>query len=85
MWSGQYNHDPYNDQGFETAIAYAVAEQLGFTKDQVAWAVTPFLKWFAPGPKNFDFYLAQVSTPPHRAQTSTSACRITTPARRWWH
>ena len=34
-WTGQFNHDPYNDQGFEDATAYAVAQQLGFTKDQV--------------------------------------------------
>ena len=32
VWKGQYNHDPYNDQGFESATAYAVAQQLGYPK-----------------------------------------------------
>jgi polar amino acid transport system substrate-binding protein len=67
-WTGQFNHDPYNDQGFEDATAYAVAQQLGFTKDQVKWVAVPFNNSYKPGPKNFDFYLAQVSYSPQRAQ-----------------
>ncbi len=69
-WKGQYNHNPYNGQGLEGATAYAVAQELGYTKDNVTWTATPFLKSFAPGPKNFDFYLAQVSYSPHRAEAS---------------
>ncbi len=69
-WNGQYNHDPYNDQGFESATAYAVAQQLGYPKAKVVWTATPFLKSFAPGPKNFDFYLAQVSWSKHRAEAA---------------
>ena len=64
----QFNHDPYNDQGFEDATAYAVAQQLGFTKDQVQWVAVPFNNSYKPGPKNFDFYLAQVSYTPQRAE-----------------
>ena len=67
-WSGKYNNDPYTGKGFEAAVAYAVAEKLGYTKDQVTWAVTHFDQSFAPGPKNFDFYLAQVSIRPKRAE-----------------
>lgn len=67
-WTGEFNHDPYNDQGFEDATAYAVAQQLGFTKDQVKWVAVPFNNSYKPGPKNFDFYLAQVSYSPQRAQ-----------------
>ena len=67
-WTGQFNHDPYNDQGFEDATAYAVAQQLGFTKDQVQWVAVPFNNSYKPGPKNFDFYLAQVSYTPQRAE-----------------
>jgi polar amino acid transport system substrate-binding protein len=67
-WTGQFNHDPYNDQGFESATAYAVAQQLGFSKDQVKWVAVPFNNSYKPGPKNFDFYLAQVSYTPQRAQ-----------------
>jgi polar amino acid transport system substrate-binding protein len=67
-WTGQFNHDPYNDQGFESATAYAVAEQLGFSKEQVKWVAVPFNSSYKPGPKNFDFYLAQVSYSPERAK-----------------
>jgi polar amino acid transport system substrate-binding protein len=67
-WKGEFNHDPYNDQGFEDATAYAVAQQLGFSKDQVNWVAVPFNNSYKPGPKNFDFYLAQVSYSPRRAK-----------------
>ncbi len=70
VWKGQYNHDPYNDQGFESATAYAVAKQLGYPRDKVVWQVTPFSQSFAPGPKKFDLYLAQVSYSAHRAEAS---------------
>ncbi len=60
--------DPTNQQGFESAVAYAVAKQLGFTPDQVAWTVVPFDNSFQPGAKPFDFYLAQVSYTDARAK-----------------
>ena len=53
--------DPTNGRGFESAIAYALAEQLGFSEDQVEWIPVPFNNAIAPGPKDFDVYLAQVS------------------------
>ena len=53
--------DPTNGRGFESAIAYALAEQLGYTKDQVSWVPVQFNNAIAPGPKDFDVYLAQVS------------------------
>ena len=53
--------DPTNGRGFESAIAYALAEQLGYTKDQVNWVPVQFNNAIAPGPKDFDVYLAQVS------------------------
>jgi polar amino acid transport system substrate-binding protein len=67
-WTGKYNNDPSTGKGFEAAVAYAVAQQLGFSKDQVQWQTTHFNQSFAPGPKDFDFYLAQVSYTPKRAQ-----------------
>ena len=67
-WTGQYNNDPTTGKGFEAAVAYAVAQQLGFTKDQVQWQTTHFNQSFAPGPKQFDLYLAQVSYTPKRAE-----------------
>lgn len=60
--------DPTNGTGFEGAVAYAVAERLGFAKEQVDWTVVPFNNSFAPGPKPFDFYITQVSFKPERAE-----------------
>jgi polar amino acid transport system substrate-binding protein len=53
-------------EGYEAAVAYAVAEQLGFTEDQVRWVVVPFNNIFRPGPKDFDFDINQVSYKPKR-------------------
>jgi polar amino acid transport system substrate-binding protein len=55
-------------QGFEAAVAYALAEKLGFTDAEVEWAVVSFEQSFAPGPKNFDLGLQQVEYGPKRAQ-----------------
>jgi len=60
--------DPASGQGFESAVAYAVARKLGFTKDEVHWIVVPFNKSFAPGPKKFDFDINQISYTPARAE-----------------
>jgi len=60
--------DPTTGTGFESAFAYALAEELGFTKDQVAWTVVPFNNSFAPGDKQFDVDINQVSFTPERAQ-----------------
>ena len=61
--------NPYSGQGYESAVAYAVAQQLGFAKRQVDWRAVPFAQSYRPGNKNFDFYLAQVSYTPERART----------------
>ncbi|HEY3763999.1 MAG TPA: ABC transporter substrate-binding protein [Gaiellales bacterium] len=68
-WTGKFNNDPYTGKGFEDAVAYAVAKQMGFTNAQVKWEVTHFGQSYAPGPKGFDFYLAQVSYSKKRAKT----------------
>jgi len=60
------NGDPASGQGFESAVAYKVAEGLGFTKDQVKWEVVPFNSSYAPGEKNFDFDINQISITPER-------------------
>ncbi|GGW18768.1 amino acid ABC transporter substrate-binding protein [Streptomyces capoamus] len=52
---------PANGKGFESAVAYAVAEQLGYDKNAVVWQSVPFNKAFAPGVKTFDFDVNQVS------------------------
>ncbi|MEA2418476.1 MAG: polar amino acid transport system substrate-binding protein [Thermoleophilaceae bacterium] len=58
--------DPTNGKGFESAVAYAVAKQLGFGKDEVKWTVVPFNSSYAPGPKQFDFDINQISITPAR-------------------
>lgn len=60
--------DPRSGQGFEGAVAYAVAEKLGFSKDEVKWVVVPFNTSFAPGEKAFDFDINQISFKPVRAK-----------------
>ncbi|WP_251092912.1 ABC transporter substrate-binding protein [Streptomyces sp. Caat 7-52] len=52
---------PANGQGFESAVAYAVAKRLGYGKSAVVWQSVPFNKAFAPGVKTFDFDINQVS------------------------
>jgi polar amino acid transport system substrate-binding protein len=60
--------NPASGKGYESAVAYAVAKQLGFTKAQVTWSAVPFNNSFRPGKKPFDFYMAQVSYSKQRAQ-----------------
>ncbi|MFF3213021.1 ABC transporter substrate-binding protein [Streptomyces sp. NPDC002886] len=62
------SNTPSNGKGFESAVAYAVAGKLGFGRDQVKWVVEPFAHSYAPGPKNFDFDINQISITPQRAQ-----------------
>jgi polar amino acid transport system substrate-binding protein len=69
-WDTEFSGDPTTGTGFESAIAYAVAGKLGFTKDEVTWTPVKFDNSYAPGPKTFDFYLAQVSYTPERAQAA---------------
>ena len=55
------DNDPANGKGFESGVVYAVADKLGFKKEDVDWGYTSFNASYAPGPKPFDFYVAQVS------------------------
>ncbi|MDO8210791.1 ABC transporter substrate-binding protein [Conexibacter sp. CPCC 206217] len=59
---------PENGRGFESAVAYAIARQLGFADGEVRWVVEPFNSSYAPGPKNFDFDVNQISITPKRAR-----------------
>ena len=62
------DNDPTNGKGFESAVAYAIAKQLGFAQSDVKWVVEPFNASYAPGPKNFDFDVNQISITPARAK-----------------
>lgn len=60
--------DPASGEGFESAVAYAVAEKLGFAEDEVEWVVVPFNNSFRPGEKDFDFDINQISVTEERDQ-----------------
>jgi polar amino acid transport system substrate-binding protein len=62
---------PTNGKGYESAVAYAIASKLGFSKSQVTWVHEPFTSSYAPGPKSFDFDINEVSVTPQRAQAVT--------------
>lgn len=53
--------DPTNKQGFEAAVAYAVAAELGYGDDEIEWVRVPFNAAIQPGPKQFDFDINQFS------------------------
>ncbi len=55
------NDAPESGEGFEAAVAYAVAAQLGYDQSQVKWIRTTFDGAIAPGPKDFDFNIQQYS------------------------
>ncbi len=62
------DNDPTNGKGFESATAYAIADTLGYDSADVRWTVVPFNASYAPGPKDFDFDLNQISITPKRAE-----------------
>jgi polar amino acid transport system substrate-binding protein len=55
------NDDPANGQGYESAVAYAIAAKLGYRKDQVAWSRVTFNAAIQPGPKTYDADLDEFS------------------------
>jgi polar amino acid transport system substrate-binding protein len=61
-------NDPSNGKGYESAVAYAVADRLGFSQDQVHWVKEDFNRSYAPGKKDFDFDINQISITDKRAQ-----------------
>jgi polar amino acid transport system substrate-binding protein len=61
-------NDPATGKGFESAVAYGVATQLGFKRGDVRWVYVPFAKAYAPGKKSFDLDINQISYIPARAK-----------------
>jgi len=73
--TGETAYEPYvigdkpeSGKGFEAAVAYAVADKLGFSHDDVVWVRTSFESAIAPGPKNFDFNIQQYTITEEREQ-----------------
>jgi polar amino acid transport system substrate-binding protein len=58
--------EPANGEGFESAVAYAIGKQLGYKPAQIKWTVEPFNSSYAPGPKDFDFDVNEISITPPR-------------------
>jgi polar amino acid transport system substrate-binding protein len=61
-------NDPSTGKGYESAVAYAIAGKLGYTRAKVSWTYVPFNRSFAPGKKSFDFDINQISYTPARAK-----------------
>jgi polar amino acid transport system substrate-binding protein len=61
-------NNPSNGKGFESAVAYAVAGKLGFTRPKVVWVKEAFNNSYAPGRKDFDFDINQISITAARAK-----------------
>ena len=59
--SSSFTGDPHSGEGYESAFAYAFAEEMGFSADQVEWVSVTFNKSYAPGPRDFDFAMQQIS------------------------
>lgn len=62
------DNKPSNGKGFESAVAYAVAKQLGYSSSQVSWVTQTFDSAIAPTPKKFDFDINEFSITPARAK-----------------
>jgi len=62
------SNKPSNGKGFESAVAYAVAKQLGYSNTKVKWVKASFNTVIQPGKKAFDFDINEVSITPERAK-----------------
>jgi polar amino acid transport system substrate-binding protein len=60
--------DPESGKGFESAVAYEVAARMGFSESEVSWVSVPFNKSYAPGEKDFDFDINNISATEERDQ-----------------
>lgn len=62
------NNKPEDGKGYESAVGFAIAKNLGYAAADVSWTRVPFTNAITPGPKKFDFDLNQVSISPERAK-----------------
>jgi polar amino acid transport system substrate-binding protein len=60
---------PETGEGFESAVAYAVAAEMGYADDAVTWTRTDFDAAIQPGAKDFDVNLQQFSITDERKET----------------
>ncbi len=74
--------DPTNGEGFESAVAYAIADQLGYPAAKVKWTVEPFNSSYAPGRRSSTSTSTRSRSPRRARRSSTSPAPITPPTRR---
>ena len=77
--------DPTTGEGFESAVGFAIADKLGFAKDEVAWVYVPFANSYAPGPEDVRLR-PQPGRPTPRPGPRRPTCRTATtsaPRRSW--
>jgi len=60
--------DPASGRGFESAVAYAIADELGYPRERVSWTRVPFNAAIQPGPKSYDLNLTEFSITEERAR-----------------
>ena len=65
------NNDPASGEGFENGLIYALAAEMGFAPEDVVWVGNTFDQTIAPGPKDFDFAIQQISVTEARSQVVT--------------
>ncbi len=65
------DNDPANGEGFESAFVYALAAEMGFAPEDVVWVRETFDQAIAPGAKNYDFGIQQISVTEERSQIAT--------------
>lgn len=65
---GENFDTPESGTGFEAALVYALADEMGFSPEQVTWVRTGFDEVITPGDKNFDFNLQQYTITEEREQ-----------------
>jgi len=65
------NNKPSNGKGFESALTYDIAAELGIAKSNVVWVYEPFDNSYTPGPKKFDFDINEISYTAQRAKAVT--------------
>ncbi|MGN6487938.1 MAG: ABC transporter substrate-binding protein [Devosia sp.] len=65
------DNNPESGEGFEAALVYALAAELGFKREDVVWVDVTFDGAIAPGPKAYDFSIQQISVTPERSKVAT--------------
>lgn len=65
------DNDPASGRGFESAMVYALAAEMGFAREDVVWVRETFDQSIAPGAKNYDFAIQQISVTEPRAEIVT--------------